>query len=126
MTNTTYVVDTSSFVDLARRYPEDVFPQVWKNLEALIRDDLLVAPIDVRQELERRHDQLLSWAKKNKRMFVMNSQTQSLTVLRIVNEYRLSKKRGSLDADAWIIALANERAHSLDQETVIVTEENKV
>ena len=30
-----YVIDTSSFIDLAQYYPKKVFPKVWKKLKLL-------------------------------------------------------------------------------------------
>jgi len=43
-----YVIDTNALIDLwRRRYPRDVFPTLWQNLEALIRSGELVAPQEV-------------------------------------------------------------------------------
>jgi len=47
-----YVIDTSSLIDLNYRYPVDVFPGIWKNLEKLIANELLLSPKEVLKEIK--------------------------------------------------------------------------
>lgn len=55
----TYSIDTSAILDGHNRYyPPDVFPKLWCNLEAIIRDGKLKAIELVRREIERKDDTL--------------------------------------------------------------------
>ena len=67
----TYSIDTSSILDAWRRHsPPDVFPALWTNLEQLIGTGLLRASEEVRNELERKDDEVLAWAKKQSGFYV--------------------------------------------------------
>lgn len=59
-----YVVDTSSFIDLFQYYDRDVFPSLWREFEALVERRMLVSVIQVKDELrrERHGDQASIWA----------------------------------------------------------------
>ncbi len=65
-----YCVDTSTFIDLARLYPETIFPSLWKRLADLIRAERVVAPVQVLREIEVKSDALARWAKRNRRAFL--------------------------------------------------------
>lgn len=59
-----YSVDTSALLDGWRRYyPPDVFPPVWKKLDELIEDKILIASEEVLFELKRKDDDVYSWAR---------------------------------------------------------------
>ena len=49
----TYVVDTSSFIDLYQYYDRGVFPSLWQEFEALVERRMLVSVIQVKDELQR-------------------------------------------------------------------------
>ena len=42
-----YVIDSSSLIELNRRYPIDIFPGLWKKVEELINKGLLISPEEV-------------------------------------------------------------------------------
>jgi len=66
-----YSVDTSALLDGWRRYyPPDVFPPVWKKLDELIEDKILVASEEVLLELRRKDDDVYEWARVRSHMFV--------------------------------------------------------
>ncbi|RZN14978.1 MAG: DUF4411 family protein [Methanosarcinales archaeon] len=67
MTSNCYIIDTSSLVQLNRNNPLDVFPTIWKKLEALIKENRLVAPKEVLLEISQNDDQLNKWAKNQKK-----------------------------------------------------------
>ena len=46
-----YVIDSSSLIELNRRYPIDVFPTLWKNVEDLINDGSLISHKEVFKEI---------------------------------------------------------------------------
>ncbi len=59
-----YCFDTSVFIHAAlRAYPQINFPSFWNNLDTLIQSGNVVCPKAVLNELEKKDDDLLSWAK---------------------------------------------------------------
>lgn len=129
MTSNHYIIDTSSLVELTRHNPIDVFPSVWNNLEFLSKGHLLVAPIEVLSEVKERDDELASWAKRNKSIFIPPTKKQIEILKDILKNYpALVKENRKYDADAWVVALAVEMAmgiqQTLDQiKRIVVTEE---
>ena len=59
----TYVVDTSSFIDLFQYYDRGVFPSLWQEFEELVDRRMLVSVIQVKEELrrEKHGDQASKW-----------------------------------------------------------------
>lgn len=60
----TYVVDTSSFIDLFQYYNRDVFPSLWQEFEVLVERRMLISVIQVKEELrrEKHGDKASIWA----------------------------------------------------------------
>ena len=71
MTSNNYIMDSSSLIELNRHNPVDIFPSLWKNMESLISKGLLVAPIEVLNEITERDDQLAKWAKTQTSVMTM-------------------------------------------------------
>ena len=46
-----YCIDTSSLIEAKRAYPPTVLPDLWTNLESLIKQGRLRAPSSVRDEV---------------------------------------------------------------------------
>lgn len=65
-TLTVYIIDTSSLVTLHRWRPPGKNRKVWQDLDGLIRDDMLVAPDEVYDEIQAGQDALSRWAKRRK------------------------------------------------------------
>ena len=65
-----YVIDTSALIDIFREYSSEVFPTLWKDIEKLIKQRLLIAPKEVLNELKRKDDELSKWAAKHQNMFI--------------------------------------------------------
>ncbi|CAD6491793.1 MAG: hypothetical protein FFODKBPE_00214 [Candidatus Argoarchaeum ethanivorans] len=129
MTSNCYIIDTSSLVQLNRNNPLDVFPTIWKKLEALIKENRLVAPKEVLLEISQNDDQLNKWAKNQKKMFKNLTQKQIEIVKKILDKFpSLIDVERKYDADPWVIALAAEMANSSQKtlfqvKRLIVTEE---
>ena len=66
-----YVIDTASLIKL-KLYPREIktFEPIWNTLEEMIQEQRLLAPQEVYREITRRDDQIASWCKQNKKMFV--------------------------------------------------------
>jgi hypothetical protein len=58
-----YTIDTSILIGLERRYPRDVFPSLWNNLESLIEEGRACICSEVLDETSRGNDDLHRWAK---------------------------------------------------------------
>ena len=131
MTSNTYIMDSSSLIELHRHNPMDVYPSVWKNLEFLIKKRLLMAPKEVLNEIRERDDHLSRWAKDHQDMFRDPSEEQVKNLQDILKRYpAMVKERGKYDADPWIIALALETAagaqRTLVPMTMVVVTEEKI
>ncbi len=120
MTNTIYIIDTSSLVKLNRNNPIDVFPSIWKKLQFLSDNDRLIAPKEVLNEIKQSDDMLSKWVKNQKKMFKEPTQRQIELVQEILREFpSLIDTERKFDADPWVIALAIEL--SLSQQKTLVT-----
>lgn len=67
--NAIYFVDTSEWINLNRHYPNDVFPNLWRNVEDLISKGRILAPKEVLDEIKRGHDELVQWCNDHREMF---------------------------------------------------------
>jgi hypothetical protein len=107
---TQYCIDTSALLHGWRRdYPPDVFASVWRNLEKLASDGVLIAPEEVLLELERGGDEVYSWARAQSSMFIQPDADVQAQVEMIVNRYRSFLPDESNDgiwADPYVIGLA--------------------
>ena len=118
----TYCFDTSVFINARQRdYPPDVFPTVWNNIEQLIRNLHILAPEEVRVELERKDDEVLKWALERAYMFIPIDAAIQLAVTDILRQYPrlIDTRKGRSGADPFVVALAQIR------DLTVVTYEKK-
>jgi len=114
---TKYCIDSSSLIDLNwRRYPQARYPDLWGAVEHVFRDDVLVAPREVRRELQNgsHGDDLKQWATDHPNFFPDPDDDQFRRVTLLLDEFpRVCdlRKRRPVDADPWVIVLA--QAHGL-------------
>jgi len=131
-----YCIDTSSLIEMKNKYPKDlkIFEKVWANMENLIIQGRLIAPVDVMREIEQGDDELKKWAKeKAKKIFVKPNKKQSNIVAKILEQYSFlaNPSKPGPNADPWIIALAKakneEESEKLfpQKKYIVVTEESK-
>ena len=129
MTSNNYIMDSSSLIELNRHNPVDIFPSLWKNMESLISKGLLVAPIEVLNEITERDDQLAKWAKEQTSFFRAPTQRQIEILKDILKAYpSMVREDRKYDADPWVIALAKEMITAPQQtltsiKRIVVTEE---
>lgn len=104
-----YVIDTSSLIEL-KKFPDDVFPGLWKNIEALIAEGFMISHKEVLKELSYQDDTLKKWAQKQKKFFKELDAYQIKIVKEILKKYpSLAKSESeSPSADPFVIALAIE------------------
>ena len=127
-----YVIDTSSLIDLNKRYPIDVFPSLWQKVNALIAKGNLISCREVLKEISVKDDALRKWAVKQKGLFRELDIEQSKKVREILAKYpALAQSETEVAAaDPFLIALAivlsNDPQKTLGLNTkthVVVTEE---
>ena len=129
MTSNNYIMDSSSLIELNRHNPVDIFPSLWKNMESLISKGLLVAPIEVLNEITERDDQLAKWAKEQTSFFRAPTQRQIEILKDVLKAYpSMVREDRKYDADPWVIALAKEMIADPQQtltsiKRIVVTEE---
>ncbi len=104
-----YIIDTSSLIEL-RKFPNDVFPSLWKHIETLIAKGFMISHREVLKELSYQDDALKKWAQKQKVFFKDLDVDQLKIVKEILQKYPSLAKSDSEtpSADPFVIALAIE------------------
>lgn len=128
-----YCIDTSSLIEMKDRYPRDVFIDLLPKMEKLINDGRLIAPVEVKKEIEQGDDELKKWVKGKKGLFVKPDARQFKKMKEILEKYPFlakSKDVSAINADPWLISLTivkNEemREGLFRRKCVVVTEESK-
>ena len=122
-----YVIDSSSLIELNRRYPIDVFPTLWENVETLIEKGFLISHKEVLKEISIMDDSLKKWAKKQKKFFKELDERQMEIVREILRKYPSLAKSDNetASADPFVIALAVEMG-SEPQRTLFQTVKGRI
>jgi hypothetical protein len=118
----TYCIDTSALIAAwSERYPIKRIRPFWKKIDELIEAGRMVAPEDVRREIEKKSDGLYDWINERKTMFIDLEEPIQLRATAILKEFPwlLKNVPGKSPADPFVIALAQERA------LTVVTEEGR-
>lgn len=119
-----YCIDASALFNL-KGYPKDVFPTIWKKMEAMIKNEQLISHIEVYKETQRGQDEISHWCTEQRRMFkdVDTEQIQKFTEVKAKYEpnYWATQITGTNPwGDPWVITL------SICEGTTIVTDENTI
>lgn len=104
-----YIIDSSSLIEIQRRYPVDIFPSVWKHLHDLAKEGRLVAPVEVRKELLEGYDSLKGWIHNHEEIFLEFDADLILRTQGILGRFpRMadSESEKLYNADPFIIAMA--------------------
>lgn len=105
-----YCIDTSALIDL-KPYWRETFPTLWQDIERLVAEKRLLAPVSVLGELadyQGSADVILRWARRHRSMFVaLELEQQRLlrkysSVLQQIVDPRKIKE----DADPYVVVLA--------------------
>lgn len=108
----TYVIDTSSFLQLQGYYPE-TFPSFWERFDALVAVGRVTSVSEVLIELEflATAPHLIDWINNNRNLFTVPSAEEMAYVAEIfrVRKFQemIGKKqmdRGMAVADPWLVA----------------------
>ena len=106
-----YCLDTSALIYIADNFGHDVFPEVWEHLSDLVLENVVIAPKEVRRELQKKEDNgAWNWANSNRALFRSLDAQQSEVVAQIVSKPEFN---GLVDFDAelsdagpFVVALA--------------------
>lgn len=108
-----YVLDTSALIGAwHRKYPPDVFPSRWENLDRLGQAGLLLVPEEVLDELRRQDDELHAWvAERAEQLVIVATRAVYLSVRAILHDHpKLTMPGGARGrADPFVIAEAQAR-----------------
>lgn len=108
-----YVADTSGLVGAwQRRYPPEVFPTLWDNLEVLAQAGEFLVPEEVHRELRVQSDELYRWIdERSEYLVVETDRAVVVTAQAILADHPLLTKTGTGRgrADPFVIALAELR-----------------
>jgi len=112
-----YCIDTNALIDIHNHYyPPDIFPGLWKDIEELVNQGVLIAPGEVFSEICAKDDGLAKWviAKKSKMIIALDTD-QIQIVQSIVKNFPglIDYNRTIPDADPFVIALAKCRSWSV-------------
>lgn len=118
--NTTYIIDTCSFVAITETYPKDVFPGVWEKVDDMIEMGIILSADDVYEELASKDDDLFAWAKQRNQIFLPLSDYIQDHAIEILDTYAnlIDIKNNKSSADPFLIATAIHKAGT------VVTEED--
>ncbi|MDP9893241.1 hypothetical protein J2W32_001457 [Variovorax boronicumulans] len=120
-----YSIDTSSLVHAwSRAYPPKNFISVWDRLESAIDQGVIVASVEVINEIKKKDDELHAWCKDRPPKFCIEiDDAQQALLAEILGKYPrlVDTVKGKSGGDPFVIALAQSYRRSL----CIITEEGR-
>jgi len=105
-----YSLDTSALLEgRVRYYPPDVFPALWDKFEILVGNGHIKATELVREELNKKDDEVLKWVKALDLFIEVDNEIQAI-VKDIMKQYpKLVAEGGQRSyGDPFVIALAKQ------------------
>jgi Domain of unknown function (DUF4411) len=116
-----YVLDSCFFIDLYAHdgsHPRDRYVGLWAHFEAQVNRGEIIAPMEVREELDRSVDEELDrWLTRHRSMFVEVSTPQIVVLQQIVRAYPAFTQGRENMADPAVVSLA-----AAEQLTVLTSE----
>ena len=110
MAGVIYSIDTSALLHgWHRAYPPKRFPALWIKLDDLIEEGRLLATIEVLYELEKKADEVFSWAKSRKdTLFRQIDDDVQDAVVGLMQDYPklVDTAKGKSGGDPFVIAQA--------------------
>ena len=129
--DTIYVADSSALIEIQRKYPNDVFKTLWSKLSSLADREIIIAPRQVLDEINRfaKEDHLRTWATAHRSIFKEPTTVHIQKVAEILARFpKLIDASSEFEqADPYVIALAlckDPQAKLVDKVRIVVTEEH--
>ena len=114
-----HTLDSNILIGLIQRYPRDIFPNIWHNIEKLAENNAVCICSAVHYETSQADDVLYDWAKKLPR-FVCPPTNEEFQIAKQIGEDHPGWVQGDHNgADPFIIA------HAKVEGSIIVTEERR-
>ena len=104
-----FCLDTSAFVNPWRRmWPPDLAPRFWEDLASLASGGGVVVSEEVREELDRKDDELAKWARVHIREWHPLTDEVQAEVIEIMRRWGrlVDSKRYRSGADPFVVATA--------------------
>ena len=105
-----YSIDSSSLIHAWRRaYPPENFKTFWERIEELVDSGVIVASVEVLNELKKKDDDLRKWAvARNASLFIEIDDEQQDHLAHIMGTYPrlVDTAKGRSEGDPFVIALA--------------------
>ncbi len=101
-----YVADSSSLTNPHRQIPTDVFPSVRGRLESDINAGRLIAPREVRKEIEKKNDALSQWISEHPGTLVKDSADPKKVSVAVGRDWPSTVKDEERTDGLWVIDLA--------------------
>lgn len=114
-----WTLDTNILIGLVQRYPRDIFPAMWSNIEATVASGESCICEAILREVHRGGDPLYDWAKKLGGFVCPATDAELLTVAEIGAAHPGWVQGQLNEADPFVIA------HAKAEGSTIVTEENR-
>lgn len=126
---TVYCFDTSAVIDAGdRHYPFDLFPTFWERMDALSKDQRLIAPEMLIQELSAKDDDCLKWVSDRKDTIISpvdEALQQTLSEIMASFPALVNIEKNRSGGDPFFIALAKVRNCTLVTGEVLTGSEKK-
>ncbi|MCI0448163.1 MAG: DUF4411 family protein [Chlorobi bacterium] len=120
-----YCLDTNFFIEGWKYYSPDFCNGYWEIIEQLAKEGQLFIPEKVKDEIEKKHDNIYQWL-KGKSFLINPINTKVQEALKKIYEKEEKHKRlvdssrNRSEADPWVIA------HAISEGATVVTKENKI
>lgn len=104
-----FCLDTNALIEpWHRRYPPDMFPRFWDQLDTLAAEGIVLAPEEVLHELSKVDDDLYAWARARRHFFRPIDRAVQAAMQAILRQFPrlVDDKKGRNIADPWVIAQA--------------------
>lgn len=123
----TYSFDSSAFINPFRRYyPQDLFPKFWETLSIKTASGEIVSSEVVRDEIDKKDDELKAWVRNQAGLFVSVDEDQQGVVAEIMAQFPtwIDVESSKNNADPFVIALAKVKGLAVVQDEGNGSEEN--
>ena len=118
-----YSIDSSSLIHAWwRAYPPENFASFWGRLDEMIDAGIIVASVEVHNELKKKDDEIHAWCKKRSRNFCVEiDEVQQDHLAHILGTYPrlVDTVKGRSEGDPFVIALAR----SFDVPLCVISQE---
>lgn len=121
------MVDACSFLELNHRYPLNVFPKLWSELEKNISNGVVRTSEEIIIEICRKDDQVATFVKANPLLKVKTDEEVQRKVIELLKDHpeMIDLHKGKSGGDPFLVACAALNNATVVSEEVPVFEQNR-